>query len=405
MTDPVARLLETYKDGLEAQPEEGTSINRLEQRVRSTLRERAVARKRTVTRLQLGLAAAACFAVVGSAIAYRAGSSSGVATNAQSVPAGDWLATARGIAEERHFADGSSVRLEDESSARVQFVEAKGGLVHLDHGAVRLKVHHVDGSTWRVAAGPYEVEAIGTEFTVDWGPSREKPLRVSVTEGTVAVRGPAFRGTRFVSANQVVEVAAAVTEPPSAPSAEPQPVAVDSLQPETAEPMDLDEAASPSSTPGVQRPRSEPSWRALEASGKYAEAVKVAQRRGLSSVYQSGTADDLLALSRASRFAGRMDVARDALMACRARFAGSPQAAMSAFLLGRSASGRAAAEWFSSYLREQPGGALAREALGRLIEAYQAAGDRVSARSAAERYLKSYPDGPHATLAREALHR
>jgi outer membrane protein assembly factor BamD (BamD/ComL family) len=78
---------------------------------------------------------------------------------------------------------------------------------------------------------------------------------------------------------------------------------------------------------------------------------------------------------------------------------------MSAFLLGRSASGVQAAEWFSTYLKEQPGGALAREALGRLIEAYQAAGDRVSARAAAERYLKSYPDGPHATLARQALHR
>jgi transmembrane sensor len=406
VTDPVARLLEKYTEGLEAQPQEGTNINRLEQRVRSTLRERAVSRQRSVTRLQLSLAAAACFAVVGAAAAYRFGSSNGAAVAAQSMPAGDWLATGKGIAEERSFSDGSSVRLEDESSARVQFVEAKGGLVHLAHGAVRLKVHHRDGSTWRVAAGPYEVEAIGTEFTVDWGPSRDKPLRVSVTEGTVAVRGPAFRGTRFVSAHQVVEVAAAMTEPPSAPSAEPQPVAVDSLQPEAAEPMDLDEVSSPSSAPGVPHPRSaEPSWRALEASGKYADAVKVAQRRGLSGVYQSGTADDLLALSRASRFAGRMDVARDALMACRARFAGSPQAAMSAFLLGRSASGRAATEWFSTYLKEQPGGALAREALGRLVEAYQAAGDRVSARSAAERYLKSYPDGPHATLAREALHR
>jgi len=78
---------------------------------------------------------------------------------------------------------------------------------------------------------------------------------------------------------------------------------------------------------------------------------------------------------------------------------------MSAFLLGRSASGAQAVQWFSAYLKEQPSGALAREALGRLIEAYQAAGDRVSSRAAAERYLKSYPDGPHATLAREALHR
>ncbi len=78
---------------------------------------------------------------------------------------------------------------------------------------------------------------------------------------------------------------------------------------------------------------------------------------------------------------------------------------MAAFRLGQSAKGAQAAEWFSTYLKEQPGGALAREALGRLIEAHQAAGDPISGRAAAERYLKSYPDGPHATLARQALRR
>ena len=398
MTDPVARLLETYAEGLEARPHESPNINRLEQRVRGTLRERAASRKRSVGRLQVALSLAAAFALVSAGVAYELGRSSAAPTATAAMPAGDWFATTAGVVEERKFDDGSSVRLESESSARVQFVAAKGGLVHLDHGAVKLKVHHRDGSTWRVAAGPYEVEAIGTEFIVDWVASRDKPLRVSVTEGTVAVRGPAFRGTRFVSAHQMVEVASQESAVARA-AAEPMPVPVDSLSPET-------EAAAPEeTTASAPRVRNEPTWRALEASGKYADAVKTAERHGLSGIYQAGAADDLLALARASRFAGRMDVAREALMACRARFSGSQQAAMSAFLLGRSASGAQAAQWFSAYLKEQPGGALAREALGRLIEAYQAAGDRVSSRAAAERYLKSYPDGPHATLAREALHR
>ena len=397
MTDPVARLLETYAEGLEAKAGEAPNINRLEQRVRGTLRERSAARKRSVGRLQVALSLAAVFAVVSAGVAYELGRGS-APTAAVAVPAGDWLATTAGVAEERKFEDGSSLRLESDSSARVQFVEAKGGLVHLARGAVKLKVHHRDGSTWRVAAGPYEVEAIGTEFVVDWEASRDKPLRVSVTEGTVAVRGPAFRGTRFVSAHQMVEVAAAEN---TTAEAEPTPVQVDSLSPEAA----TAEEAREETTASLPRVRNEPTWRALEASGKYAEAVKAAERRGLSGVYQTGAADDLLALARAARFAGRMDVAREALTACRARFSGSPQAAMSAFLLGRSASGAQAAQWFSTYLKEQPGGALAREALGRLIEAYSAAGDRVSSRATAERYLKSYPDGPHATLAREALHR
>jgi hypothetical protein len=400
VTDPVARLLETYAQELEAQPHESPNINRLEARVRGTLRERSVSRKRTVQRLQVAFALAAGFAVVTGGVAYKLGREQAAPAALVGVPPGDWIATNGTTAEERKFDDGSSVRFESESAARVQFVQAKGGLVHLDRGAVKLKVHHRDGSTWRVAAGPYEVEAIGTEFTVDWAAGRDKPLRVSVTEGTVAVRGPAFRGTRFVSAHQMVEVAAPESAAPvAAPAAEPTPVSVDDLSPET------DEATADEALPNAPHVRGEKSWRELEASGKYADAVKAAQRRGLSGIYQSGAGDDLLALARAARFAGRMDVSRDALMACRARFAGSPQAAMSAFLLGRSASGAQAAQWFSTYLKEQPGGALAREALGRLLEAHQAAGDRVAARSAAERYLKSYPDGPHATLAREALHR
>jgi transmembrane sensor len=392
VTDPVARLLETYAEQLEAKPHEPPNINRLEQRVRSTLRERSAARKRSLGRLQVTLSLAAAFALTATGVAYEVGRGSAPAATL-AVPAGEWLSTTTGVAEERKFDDGSSVRLESASSARVQFVEAKGGLVHLDRGAVKLKVHHRDGSTWRVAAGPYEVEAIGTEFVVDWVAGRDKPLRVSVTEGTVAVRGPAFRGTRFVSAHQMVEVAAQ-----EGAAADVAPVPVDSLSPEA-------DVAPEEATASTPHARNEPTWRALEANGKYADAVKTAERRGLSSIYQSGAADDLLALARASRFAGRMDVAREALMACRARFSGSQQAAMSAFLLGRTASGAQAAEWFSTYLKEQPGGALAREALGRLIEAYQAGGDRVSARAVAERYLKSYPDGPHATLAREALHR
>ena len=397
MTDPVARLLETYAEGLEQEPVRQTNINRLEQRVRGTLRARSAQRKQTVRRLQVGLALAAGFALLSAGAAYKLGQH-GPAATAALVPAGEWLSTTGGAAQERKFDDGSSVRVESQSSARVQFVEAKGGLVHLDRGAVRLKVQHRDGSSWRVAAGPYEVEAIGTEFVVDWVAGRDKPLKVSVTEGTVAVRGPAFRGTRFVSAHQMVEVAAQAA--PETAAAEPQPVAVDELTPEA-------EATAPEEASGSARARStdNTTWRSLEAAGKYADAVKAAERRGLSNIYQSAGGDDLIVLARAASNAGRGDVAREALMACRARFTGTPHAAMAAYRLGQSARGARAAEWFSTYLKEQPGGPLAREALGRLIEAYQTAGDHVSGRSAAERYLKSYPDGPHATLARQALHR
>ncbi len=399
MTDPVARLLEQYTDGLEADPQPALNLNRLEQRVRGSLRERAVERRRSVTRLQTALALAAAFAVVSAAAAFSLGQRGADEKAAALVPAGDWVTAGAQRAEERKFGDGSSLRLERDSAARVQFVMATGGLVHLDRGSVRLKVHHRDGSTWRVAAGPYEVEAIGTEFVVEWAAAGRKPLRVSVSEGTVAVRGPAFKGTRFVSAHQSVEVNGDGVSGEEAAGSPAAPVEI--LAQETEATTTGSRAPGNARVPGS----SDRTWRVLEADGKYADAVKAAERGGLSNLYQTGGSDDLLALARAARFASRTDIAREALMACRARFAGSQQAAMAAFLLGRAASGAQAAEWFSAYLKEQPNGALAREALGRLVEAYEAAGNHVSGRASAERYLKTYPGGPHAALARQALHR
>lgn len=392
MSDPVARLLGEYAEGVDAAPSEATNSVRLEQRVRSTLRKRAARRGLMVQRLTYAMAALVVLAIGGMTAAFTLGKRSAEAELVASVPAGEWL-SAQQVPEVRKFNDGSSVRLEAESRARVQFVEKTGGLVHLDRGKVRLKVKHRKGSTWRVAAGPYDVEAIGTEFVVDWSSTRGKPLRVVVTEGTVAVRGPGLKGTRFVSAQQSVEVSA---EPEAIASPAPAPKI--SAEPELEPAPELINSAARSAA-------AEPSWRSLEAAGKYGDAVKAAERKGLSSIYQSGSADELLALARAGRFAGRMDVAGEALRACRSRYAGSRQAAMAAFQLGRAASGASAAEWFSTYLREEPRGALAREALGRLIEAHTAAGAHGAASAAAERYLNAYPDGPHATLARQALGR
>jgi len=92
----------------------------------------------------------------------------------------------------------------------------------------------------------------------------------------------------------------------------------------------------------------------------------------------------------------------------RTRFPKSRAASMAAYTLGASAFDQRqafadAANWFETYLREQPRGALAREALGRLMEARERAGQIEAARSAAQRYLDAYPTGPHEQLARRLL--
>ena len=55
------------------------------------------------------------------------------------------------------------------------------------------------------------------------------------------------------------------------------------------------------------------------------------------------------------------------------------------------------------YLDETPRGPLAREALGRLMEAQSLAEDSVAAVSSAARYLETYPGGPHALLAKRLV--
>ena len=149
-------------------------------------------------------------------------------------------------------------------------------------------------------------------------------------------------------------------------------------------------------------PRPRP-WLELEQAGRYAEAREAVRGAGAKRVLAEASADELLAIARACRFAADDALSTDALTTVRRRFPGAPQAAMSAFLLGREAQGVEAARWFSQYLAEQPTGALAREASGRLLEALTQAGQPEQARTAAKAYLERYPEGPHAPYARSLL--
>jgi hypothetical protein len=110
-----------------------------------------------------------------------------------------------------------------------------------------------------------------------------------------------------------------------------------------------------------------------------------------------------LRLAQVAQLSGHRGTERESLLACRRRFPGTEQGAVAAYELGRASTPAEAATWFDAYLREQPGGPLAREALGRLLEARAGAGDDVGARDAASRYLAKFPDGPQAPLARRVL--
>jgi TolA-binding protein len=83
-------------------------------------------------------------------------------------------------------------------------------------------------------------------------------------------------------------------------------------------------------------------------------------------------------------------------------------AATAAFTLGRVAFEKQhayaeAADWFETYLREQPSGPLMGDSFGRLMEARLRSGDHTAARTSAQQYLRRFPEGPYSSEARGIL--
>lgn len=171
------------------------------------------------------------------------------------------------------------------------------------------------------------------------------------------------------------------------------------------------EAPAPRSAAASREPDTHAdTWTDLAARGRYAPAFESAQRRGLMTLCDEAPAGELLTLSEVARWSGHASDARRPLLSARARFAGSAEAAAATFALGRIAFDNLrdygeAAQWFAALLQEQPNGVLAREASGRLLEAYERLGNQSRAAALAERYLARYPAGPHAGLASRILGR
>lgn len=308
------------------------------------------------------------------------------------------------------FSDGSKIRLEPSARVRVAEVANNGARVHLESGSVHVHVVHKDEATrWAVEAGPYEVKVTGTKFDVAWDPA-STGIVVKLTEGSVLVHGCglAKEGRRLVAGEELrsscddsakkaddERVAEAPAPSPTTPPAPPpSPVA----PPPVATPQHavVKDAALKDPHAIV----------ALARRGAHTEALAAAEANGFTTTCESLQGPELLLLADAARYAGRFDRATEALEITRRRFAGSDAAATAAFELGRIEMDirrelGAAGDHFETYLRERPSGTLAREALGRAIEARHRGGDSGRAERLAVRYLAAYPDGPHAKLARK----
>ncbi len=140
----------------------------------------------------------------------------------------------------------------------------------------------------------------------------------------------------------------------------------------------------------------------------YKKAVKIAMKQGFDGLLETQDDARLWRLADAARYSGRGELARNTLLAIRRRFQGSWRAKVAAFLLGRIAvevqgDPGQASRWFLIYLREDPSGRLAEEALGRRIYTCREAGLKAESCRVAAKYLGLYPQGTFSEYARSVL--
>lgn len=337
-----------------------------------------------------------------------------------------WLAAPEKQPLSVQFSDGTALRVEAASRLRVVDVNANGASIALENGALYADVVPARDAAWRVIAGPFTVRVTGTRFDVRWSAAREH-FTLTVSEGSVAVSGAFLGDERALRAGETLRVFvteqrleldrsnarstpsdAAVPAPSAAPASPPSvdaEVSLDAAAPSRGRGESARNATAPAEPDEVP---ARDGWRELLGSGSLRKAFAAAEEAGFTQVCNTASAAELLQLGDGARLAGRPERAREALLSLRRRFPSDPRRAAAAFALGKVAfdqerAYRAAADWFATSVREQPGGSLAREASGRLIEALQRARDLPGARRAAQQYLDRYPTGPHAEVARSVL--
>jgi TolA-binding protein len=317
------------------------------------------------------------------------------------------------------FTDGSSLLLAPTSAARVTETGAHGAHVVVESGHVDVSVVHRPATDWHLRAGPFDVAVTGTKFDLEWRSSQGE-LSVAMKEGHVVVSGGCLARSQELGAGERL-VASMVTSRWQVSSGD-EVLASSGADPAKSPELPTSDT-SPADLPGVARPPVEksapvasvpagsaesPAWRGALSRGDYRAAVSMLDDNAWAQALQTSGAADLMALANAARLSNDIDHATQALLSVRRRFPRDGRASVAAFTLGRLAFDHShayadAAKWFRRYLAEAPTGDLAREASGRLIEAYQLSQNRAEAIEAARRYLSEYPTGPHADLARHEL--
>jgi hypothetical protein len=316
------------------------------------------------------------------------------------------------------FSDESSLGIEASAKLKVLGTDAHGAQVAISDGAIDVMVKPRKHSSWRFEAGPFSVLVKGTAFRLGFDTAKGR-MDLLMKTGVVEVRAPREDRVLTLRAGESLQLFA--SPPREVPVAAPvrvtqeTPRADGSITPPASTPAEAAQAsrlAAKHVTPAGRLALHEGashslSWSELIAKGDFSAVVQDAERRGLDVTLARGSAQDLITLADAARYTRKHETARQALLALRARFAGSDRAKDAAFFLGRlaevgPASSDAALTWYDTYLAEASRGPYASEALGRKLTLLVHR-DPQLAHKTAHSYLQRFPEGNQADLARSVV--
>ena len=311
------------------------------------------------------------------------------------------------------FSDESHLGIEPSTRIKMLGTDAHGAHVAIADGSIDVFVKPRSDSSWRFEAGSFSILVKGTAFRLGFDAAKGR-LDLHMQTGAVEVRGPHQDRVWTLGGGESLELLA--NPPREAPSV--APVEVTPTLP-LATPVETSQAsriAARHAAPGGpgrlaihdgESASHAVPWSDLIAKGDFSEIVQDAERRGLDVTLARASALDLTNLADAARYIKKHETARQALLALRARFAGSERATDAAFFLGRlseigPASSDAALTWYDTYLTEAGRGPYASEALGRKLTLLVRK-DAEQAHKVARSYLQRFPQGNEADLARSVV--
>ncbi len=284
------------------------------------------------------------------------------------------------------LAEGSRVELGASTRARLTSARAKAIHIDLERGSVEIEATHVDGRTFVVGAGGYEVHVVGTHFTVRRDPGDQVAVRVDRGAVDIAAVGGAGGDMRRLAAGEQWSA-------PDGPSAHAPPAAIEPAPSApgalAATPSAVETSSSPASPAAVVAERPSPAQQAAATvTGAAATAHRDESAKGLFDEAQRARAD------------GRPYDAARAFDRLRRSYPQDPRAALSAFELGRlrlDALGdpRGAEEALRDAIALGPSSPFREDAESRRVEALWRMGDATGCASARAAYLARWPRGTY----------